>query len=222
MQTGSLPVYLGTILLTLVVLPGTALVAADDRSPTTCGGWDRPLQVVVAVVIAVAAVSAARAHRRFTAVLHLGAVGYGVAVLFVLQGGPDLALTQFLVETLTLVVFVFVLRRLPPTFTRRPLRASQAGPRGVIAAAVGRVRHRGGRWSAAQARTAPPVSQELPRPQLARGAGAATSSTSILVDFRGFDTLGEITVLAVAAMGVASLVLAGRAAAASRPPARPR
>ncbi|MGI8536054.1 MAG: hydrogenase subunit MbhD domain-containing protein [Mycobacteriales bacterium] len=65
-----------------------------------------------------------RAHRRFYAVLMFGTVGYGTAVLFVLQGGPDLALTQFLVETLTLVLFMFVLRRLPANFDRSRERLS--------------------------------------------------------------------------------------------------
>ncbi|MBC7374149.1 MAG: DUF4040 domain-containing protein, partial [Frankiales bacterium] len=129
-QTGSLPVYLGTVLLTLVLLGGTALVTST-RVSADVASYDRPLQAVVGVVIAIAAISTARARRRFTAVLHLGAVGYGVAVLFVLQGGPDLALTQFLVETLALVIFVFVLRRLPASFVRRPLQLSQGLRLGV-------------------------------------------------------------------------------------------
>jgi multicomponent Na+:H+ antiporter subunit A len=213
-QSGSLPVYLGTVLMTLVVLLGGGLLTTRLSGDLTA--WDRPLQVVVAVVVAVAAVATARAHRRFTAVLLLGAVGYGVAVMFVLQGGPDLALTQFLVETLTLVLFVFVLRRLPTSFARHGLRLSQ-GVRLAIALCVGTVVALGV-LVAGQARTAPPASQDYLDRALPEGGGSNVVNV-VLVDFRGFDTLGEITVLAVAAMGVASLVLAGRGAARSRPAA---
>ena len=139
--------------------------------------------------------------------LYLGAVGYGVAVMFVLQGGPDLALTQFLVETLTLVLFVFVLRRLPATFERRRLRMSQA-VRLLVSLAVGAFVTVAVLVSS-QARTAPPASQAYLEQSLPEGGGRNVVNV-ILVDFRGFDTLGEITVLVVAAMGVATLVLAGR------------
>ena len=205
-QTGSLPVYLGMVLLTLVLVPGTALLVGTSIS-SDLRGWDSPLQPVVAVVIAVAAVATASAHRRFTAVLYLGAVGYGTAVLFVLQGGPDLALTQFLVETLALVIFVFVLRRLPSTFSRHRLRLSQ-GVRMAVALSVGAF-VTSGILISSQARTAPPASQTYLDQALPKGGGSNVVNV-VLVDFRGFDTLGEITVLAVAAMGIASLVLAGR------------
>ena len=206
MQTGSLPVYLGLVLLTLVVVPGTALLDRTSIS-TDLRAYDTPLQLVVALGIAAAAVATARAQRRFTAVLYLGAVGYGIAVLFIVQGGPDLALTQFLVETLTLVIFVFVLRRLPSHFTRRRLRLSQAG-RLAVALAVGTFVTCAVLVST-QARTGPAASQAYLDRAYAEGGGSNVVNV-ILVDFRGLDTLGEITVLAVAAMGIASLVLAGR------------
>jgi len=205
-QTGSLPVYLGMVLLTLVGVPGVALVAQTSVTGDL-RAYDTPLQVVVAVVIAVAAVATARAHRRFTAVLYLGAVGYGIAVLFVLQGGPDLALTQFLVETLTLVIFVFVLRRLPSHFTRHRLKLSQTG-RVAVALAVGAFVTTSVLVST-QARTGPAASQAYLDRAFPDGGGSNVVNV-ILVDFRGLDTLGEITVLAVAAMGIASLVLAAR------------
>jgi multicomponent Na+:H+ antiporter subunit A len=205
-QTGSLPVYLGMVLLTLVALPGVALLA-DTRVTSQLKAWDSPMQLVVGVVIAAAAVATAKAHRRFTAVLFLGAVGYGIAVLFVLQGGPDLALTQFLVETLTLVIFVFVLRRLPSHFSHSRLRLSQA-VRLVVALAVG-VFVTTAVLVATQSRTTPAASQAYLDQAYKEGGGSNVVNV-ILVDFRGLDTLGEITVLAVAAMGIASLVLAAR------------
>jgi multicomponent Na+:H+ antiporter subunit A len=154
----------------------------------------------------VAGVGAAAATRRLAAVLLVGAVGYGVATLFVIQGAPDLALTQFLIETLTLVVFGLVLRRLPSRFTPRRWRLSQV-VRAAIAAGVG-VFVAGFALVADAARRRPPVStayleQALPE------AGGRNVVNVILVDFRAFDTLGEVTVLAVAALGFVSLLRLG-------------
>ena len=83
---------------------------------------------------------AATSRGRLRAVMLVGVTGYGVAVLFLLHGAPDLALTQVLVETVTLVVFALVLRKLPKYFTSRPLHVQP-----VVAAGDRRRRRRGGR-----------------------------------------------------------------------------
>ena len=206
-QTGSLPVYLGTVLVTLVVLAGTAFWAGTAVSGDLRLA-DSPLQAGVALAVAVSAVVTARAHRRFTAVLYLGAVGYGIALLFVLQGGPDLGLTQFLVETLTLVLFVFVLRRLPSSFTPHQLRLSQYA-RAAVALGVGAFVTTAVLVTT-QSRTAPPTASQAYLDRSYAEGGGSNVVNVVLVDFRGLDTLGEITVLAVAALGVSSLVLARR------------
>ena len=224
-QTGSLPGYLAVVLLTVLALPGGALLGGVLLGGTGPGGTGLPsgvrladdgLQVVVAVGLVLGALACMRAHRRFTAVLFLGAVGYGVAVLFVLHGGPDLALTQFLVETLALVIFVFVLRRLPDTFGRPAVRSSQ-WLRGAVAVAVGAFVTVAALVSVA-ARDGAPASQAYLDRSYPEGGGNNVVNV-ILVDFRGFDTLGEITVVAVAAMGIASLVLAGRRSRGEAEPA---
>src|SRR5690606_8767470 len=87
--------------------------------------WDYAAQTVFGGMAVVAAVLVARARRRLKAVLLAGISGYVVAAMFLLYGAPDLAVTQVLVETITLVVFVLVLRRLPPYFSDRPLATSR-------------------------------------------------------------------------------------------------
>ena len=124
-QSRSLPLYIAVVLAVAVALPVTALLRLDV-TPVPTAIAESPLQATVAVAIAVAAAGATRARRRFSAVLLLGAVGYGVTLLFVLQGAPDLALTQLLIETLTVVVFVLVLRQMPKRFPTRPVPAGQA------------------------------------------------------------------------------------------------
>jgi multicomponent Na+:H+ antiporter subunit A len=214
-MSGSLPAYLALTLVTMLALPGTALLVTTGL-PSDIRVYDTWLQLAVGVGIALAAVATAFARRRFTAVLFLGAAGYGVAVLYVVHGGPDLALTQFLVETLSLVIFVFALRRLPPAFSGRTIRRVQV-VRALIAGAVG-VLVTAFAVVAVAARRTPPVSQAFLDLAQPKGGGNNVVNV-ILVDFRGFDTLGEITVVAVASMGIAGLVLAGRRAGGEKVPA---
>jgi multicomponent Na+:H+ antiporter subunit A len=207
LQTGSLPVYLMIILATVLLVPGTLLLSqlgvVDDLV------WvDLPMQLPVAVLLVVATLGAVITRRRMGAVLAVGAVGYGVAVLFVIQGAPDLALTQLLIETLALVLFVLVLRHLPLRFS--PGRTSvQRAPRIVLAVLVGVFATVFTLVATSARQPVDPVSDayvELAEP----GAGAENVVNAILVDFRAFDTLGEVVVLTVAGLGVIGLVRAAR------------
>ncbi|GGM50735.1 hypothetical protein GCM10012275_21960 [Longimycelium tulufanense] len=208
-QAGSLPLYLTTILLVVLVGPGTMLLfgttLASPAPPDLVA-----VQLPLAVLVLGAALGVLRARNRLSAVLMVGVVGYGVAGLFVVHGAPDLALTQFLVETLTLVVVVLVLRRMPVRFT--PLERSWRlrWPRWIAALGVGLFV---GTFAvtATAARTVPAVSREYA--DRSEEAGARNVVNAILVDFRALDTLGEISVLAVTAVGVASLVLVTRLSA---------
>ncbi|MET1006249.1 MAG: Na+/H+ antiporter subunit A, partial [Propionibacteriaceae bacterium] len=200
-QRGSLPVYLGSILLVVVLLPGGALLRLTDWP--TVRFADTPAQLLVGAVMVVAGVTAATSRGRLRALMLVGVTGYGVAMLFLLHGAPDLALTQVLVETVTLVVFALVLRKLPKYFTSRPLHSSRWW-RLVIAVIVGAV------VSlitvvASGARTATPVSEAFYEAAYTFGYGKNIVNVT-LVDIRAWDTMGEIAVLVVAATGVASLI----------------
>lgn len=224
-QRGSLPFYLGVILLVLAVGPGVALAAGlvgeagtgqlpgvadaagrDDvlrLGPFVVVPWDRPAQLVIVLVVVVAAILAARARRRLKAVFLAGVAGYGNAALFLLHGAPDLALTQVLCETLTLVVMVLVLRRLPPYFSDRPLAASR-----WVRLAIGVLTGLVVMMFVAAAplvRMHLPVSVDFPEEAETFGGGHNIVNVT-LVDIRAWDTVGEISVLLVAATGVASLV----------------
>ncbi|MFG2012782.1 Na+/H+ antiporter subunit A [Micromonospora sp. NPDC048868] len=201
-QRGSLPFYLGVILLVMITLPGGALLAGMPW-PQQFQLWDTPLQAVAAAVVIVAAVAAARARRRLTAMILVGVAGYGTALLFILHGAPDLALTQFLVETVTIVMFVLVLRHLPAKFSERPIRSSRRG-RIALGVAVGVVTA-GMAYVAAGARIATPISVDFPDEAVSYGGGKNIVNVT-LVDIRAWDTMGEIAVLVVAATGVASLI----------------
>jgi multicomponent Na+:H+ antiporter subunit A len=204
-QNGSLPVYAGVILLTAAALPAGAFVWHG-----TWSGWPRfgsPAEVAIVALLLVAATGAAATRRRFSAAVLLGAVGYAMAGLFALSGAPDLALTQAVVETLSTVVFVLVLRRLPTRFERqstsrrRTVRVLIAG--GVAATVFAFALIAGGAGSPTA------ISNEMVARSVPDGHGRNVVNV-ILVDFRGLDTLGEISVLAVAAIGVVALARAGR------------
>src|SRR5690606_17770214 len=68
----------------------------------------RPAEAAAALMTIAGAISAIRARTTITAVLSLGVTGYGVALTFLFFGAPDLAMTQFSVETLTAVIFTLV------------------------------------------------------------------------------------------------------------------
>ncbi|MFZ9705649.1 MAG: hydrogen gas-evolving membrane-bound hydrogenase subunit E [Ilumatobacteraceae bacterium] len=201
-QSGSLPMYVAVtaVVATAAMLAGLLV----DGFPSTANLVDdAPLTMLVALLVAVFAVATVVVSLRFTAALLLGGAGYGIAVLFVMRGAPDLALTQLLVETLTIVIFLLALRVMP----RRFAPTSQWVPRWarvMVALAIGVVVPCFA-MLVRESREAPSVAEDY----FARSvdeAGGANVVNVILVDFRGFDTMGEITVLAVAALGVVNLV----------------
>ena len=204
-QSGSLPVYSGVILMAAALLPGLALVLGWDRpGPPALGGW---ADLAVALLLVMTALGAAVVRRRFSAAIILGAAGYAMAGLFVLMGAPDLALTQAVVETLATVVFVLVLRRLPDEFERQSTIGRRV-VRGVASVLVGLSVFV---FALAAADITPddPVSEEMVARSVPDAHGANVVNV-ILVDFRALDTMGEISVLAVASIGAVALARAGR------------
>jgi multicomponent Na+:H+ antiporter subunit A len=206
-QSGSLPVYAGVILSTAAAAPGAALLLGRVSViwPDLGHAQDAP---IVALLL-VAAFGAALVRRRFAAALFLSVVGYAMAALFVVYGAPDLALTQVTVETLSTVVFVLVLRRLPERFERQSSSRRRVG-RVMIAGAVGAVVFA---FALVAAGFRPPatVSDLMVDRAVPDGHGHNVVNVT-LVDFRGFDTLGEITVLAAASIGAVALARARRRA----------
>ncbi|MFW0789310.1 Na+/H+ antiporter subunit A [Gordonia sp. CPCC 205333] len=205
-QRGSLPITIGIILLTTIALP-VAMLFTGSRNTLSIKGFENAAQIVIAAVIVTAGITATLLRNRLAAVIVVSVTGYGCAALFALYGAPDLALTQFLVETLTLVIFVLVLRKLPaepePRHSTgfRPLRAALAVAFGATLVGIG--------LFAAAARDSTPVQVDLPGAAYTFGHGANAVNV-ILVDIRAWDTLGEVSVLIVAATGVASMVFRNR------------
>ncbi|WP_457967889.1 Na+/H+ antiporter subunit A [Arthrobacter sp. D1-29] len=204
-QRGSLYFYLAVILTVAFALPMTALVLANKPLPEGLYFIDpnSPLQIVAGAGIVIGALAAVKANKRFLAVLMVSVTGYGIALMFALQGAPDLALTQMLVETIILVAFLLALRSLPAE-----LRDRTGGKYRVVRVIIGLAFGATMVFAAIYAmgaRVATPVSLEFPRLAYEGGGGLNIVNVT-LVDIRVWDTFGEITVLALAATGVASLI----------------
>ena len=201
-QRGSLPVYVGTIFVVFVAAEGTALLAGSDWQ-AQLDAYQTPMQLVVAPVMIAAGLVAVRAQKRYTGVVLVSVTGLGMVLLFATSGAPDLALTQILVETVTLVAFALVLRRIP---SRMGEHNASVWPvaRAVLAAAVG-VTMAFVAIVATAARSVKPISESFPDLAYELGHGKNVVNVA-LVDLRGWDTMGELSVLILAATGVASLV----------------
>ncbi|PAY24193.1 Na+/H+ antiporter subunit A [Dietzia natronolimnaea] len=203
-QRGSLPLTLGIILVTLVLFPFISLLAGT-REGLRMELSANPVVLIVMIPMALAAVAAAVLRNRLAAVICMSVTGYGLAVIFAFHGAPDLALTQALVETLLMVAFVLVLRTMPAEV---PLSHGYRRLRAWLGIGVGLLVVVTGAY-AINARQHPAVSLDFPDIAYRIGNGANAVNVT-LVDIRAWDTLGEITVLLVAATGVASLVFRNR------------
>lgn len=162
----------------------------------------RLYEVLLAALVIASIVFTVRATSRLAAIAILGVAGYAVAIFFAIYGAIDLAITQFLIETLTVVVFVFVLYKLPGYMKLSP---GLHRYRDAIIALVG-----GGTMTIVILLvTNYPLVSELKlffaenSYVLAKGRNVVNV---ILVDFRALDTLGEITVLSIAALGVFAMM----------------
>jgi multicomponent Na+:H+ antiporter subunit A len=164
------------------------------------------MELVLVVIAATGAVATLLIRSRLAGVAAVGATGIAVALIFMWYGGPDLAMTQIAVETLSVMVLVLVFVVLPPV-VRRSTRWRRVRD-GIVAIAVGGL-------MTVLVLAASSVSGDRPVADFYREASVPEAFgrnivNVILVDFRAADTLGEITVVAVAALGVAALMAAAR------------
>jgi multicomponent Na+:H+ antiporter subunit A len=201
-QQGQLRVYVRITLLAASALILLALShAIGDFSLTTMvpPGF---FETMVVLLMSVSALAALRAKSRLAAILCLGGVGYSVAFLFVAYGAPDLAITQLLVETLTVVLFSFVILKLPQIreISRRRTRSLDA-----VVAAIAGIAMTLVVWKSVHVRTHESISAGLIERSATEAFGRNVVNV-ILVDFRALDTMGEILVLALACLGVTALL----------------
>lgn len=202
LQCGSLRRYLqimvmtAWVLFTLSFLRSGLKLDLGDMAPVT------PPLLGLCVLIVLAAISASLSRSRLGAVAAMGVVGFSVALLFVYFGAPDLAMTQLVIETLSVVLLVSAFYYLPPIVVRsgRGMHVRDA----ILSLLVG------GMITvliliAQGVQLTEPISSYFAKTSVPVAHGRNIVNV-ILVDYRGLDTLGEITVLAVAGIGSLALL----------------
>ena len=200
-QNGYLRLYLLVVLAAALVTVGHAFLRHGFPAMPEATGL-RFHEVFVAALVLAAAMAAVRTSSRLGAIAALGVVGYGVGVLFALFGAPDLAMTQFIVETLLVILFVFAFYRMPryaalSSYGSRARDSAVAAGMGALMTALTLV--------ATTVEWHPPISEYFGDAAVIEANGRNVVNV-ILVDFRAMDTLGEIAVVAVAAIGVFALL----------------
>ena len=203
-MTGSLRLYMLIILGTLVLFSFIFMyntngftVDFSDLAEITI------LEMVVVLAIIVAAIGTLFSNHNVAAILILGITGYGVTILFVLYRAPDLALTQLVIETITMVLFLLCFYHFP-RLTKRNESKSTKTFNLIVSVSFGLLMTLIG-ISALSSPWFDKISEYFIETSLPIGGGKNIVNV-ILVDMRGFDTLFEIAVLGLAGLAVYSLI----------------
>ena len=184
-------------------------IAPRDILPATDVLPGAPETVLILLMI-VSTYVTVRVRNRLGAIVSLGVVGVSVTLFYVFFSAPDLALTQLLIEVLTVVLLVLVFTKLPPD-TRPPMQKLKQTRNVLVALAAGAFGFFLVLFNTSEAmQAAQSISGYFLHNAVPKGNGTNVVNV-ILVDFRAFDTMGEITVLALAALGGYALLNAPRA-----------
>jgi multicomponent Na+:H+ antiporter subunit B len=180
-----------------------------------------PLIIALIAFMLLAALIAVETHDLLSAVIAVGAAGFALSTIDLLLGAPDLAITQVVVEIIVLVVLVRLVVTRTDTSALRPedaLRTAVAllGAGVVLVAvfaAVGGFSTHGtvppfGRGVLTH-QASDPIPPGVGEQYLARAPteiGAANAVMSVVLDYRGYDTLGEATVIFVSIIGAYAML----------------
>ncbi|HKJ98121.1 MAG TPA: monovalent cation/H+ antiporter subunit A [Desulfotignum sp.] len=204
LQNGSLQRYLFLLISATLVLGAVpfAVSRIPVLGPVAASPLD-PVTLVMGLILIIGAVATVRTHRnRILSIIMLSTVGLVVSLAFTRFSAPDLALTQISVEVVTIILLMMALHLLPTT---TPEESSKARKRrdSILAVLAG-----GGAAALAMAILTRPYDtiSDFFLAESVPGGGGTNVVNVILVDFRGFDTLGEITVLAIAGLIIYALL----------------
>src|SRR5690554_778701 len=201
LQNGYMRNYILVMLLTLIALVGNSLLIRHSLDISFAFDM-RFHEVMVTMLMVLGALFATIVRSRLSAVVSVGIMGFSIALIFIMFSAPDLGITQLLVETLTVILLVLVLFRLPrfsrlSTPLERVRDVTVAGCVGVLITLLVL-----SAWGVDQF---VPISAYMIENSVPLAHGRNIVNV-ILVDYRALDTLGEIFVLALAAIGVVAML----------------
>ncbi|WMC10584.1 putative monovalent cation/H+ antiporter subunit A [Oceanimonas pelagia] len=202
LQNGYMTNYILTILITAIGLLVYAFWAHDAFVYALSFEGVRFYEVIICLLMLVAVVYASATHLRLGSVAAVGVLGFAMALIYVFFSAPDLAITQVLVETLTVILLVLVLFRLPgfQDLSSPGVRWRDAAVAGVFGVLVTMMV-----LTVNQSSLGGGISDYLVANSYEVAHGRNIVNV-ILVDYRALDTLGEIFVLALAAIGVSAMI----------------
>jgi len=205
LHNGSISRYLAIFTVTVLAYGTWAFFGGTFTSGTRPLLPVGPVEAIFFLLLVVATAGLVNVHRsRFRALIVISICGLVVSMMFVRFSAPDLALTQLTVEVVTVILLLLALNYLPkqsPILSSTPMRLRD----GAIALAAG-----GGAGALAYAI----LTRDMSLPSISEyhvansyiGGGGNNVVNVILVDFRGFDTMGEIVVLGIAALVIFAIV----------------
>ncbi len=194
--------FIAILAATMVVKEGFKL---ELDNLAEIGIWE----VILSIIIVIGSITALFVKSRMTSIILLGAVGYTVSLFYVLFRAPDLALTQLVIETVSVALFLLCFYHLPKKKNEERIRFKI--PNLVISIGVGVIVTLIA-ISAHSTKLYDSIAHYYVENTYIEAAGKNMVNV-ILVDFRGFDTMFEITVLAIAAIGIFTMIklrLSGR------------
>ncbi|WP_057912154.1 Na+/H+ antiporter subunit A [Peribacillus muralis] len=205
LMTGSLRTYLLSVFLFFILSLGFTIYwkdafTLDTKHFAPIGFYE----LLLAGVIVAAAIAILFAKSRLTSIIILGAVGYAISLFFVLLRAPDLALTQLVIETISVSLFLLCFFHLPLLASRKEERMTFRLNNAMISIGVGVIvtlialsAHSNKLFDSISSYYLENAYKE---------AGGKNVVNVILVDFRGLDTMFEITVLSIAALGIFAMI----------------
>lgn len=201
-QSGYLRNYLAIIIIATLSLVAWKLSQSNVGTNVDFILPFNPIIVMVSLLMIVSVIVAVTTQSKLTAIIALGVIGFGAALYFAIYSAPDLAITQLLVETLTVVIFSWVIKKIGAFHEYSKVKTRLFD--GLIALLAG-VTVTSLVLKSKALQLSRPISDEMTTLSYPEGKGSNVVNV-ILVDFRALDTLGEITVLAIAAIGVWALL----------------
>ncbi|MFO7573418.1 MAG: hydrogen gas-evolving membrane-bound hydrogenase subunit E [Gaiellaceae bacterium] len=202
-----------------ILVPGgilmlLGLAATPTTGSYTPGSLDRGdiALVLVLLTAALAAVATTLPRQHLTLLLVAASVGFSLAVVYAFLGGPNVALVAALVETTFTLLFIGIFALMPRASLRRLAALRTPATRRWRDPLIGGAAALGAFLVVWGALSRPSVGDSVAEEhvRLTPDAHAKDIVTAILTDFRGLDTLGEITVVAIAFFGIATLLRRGR------------
>jgi len=204
LQSGYLRNYISMVVLAFSFLMALAFVKGELLYPLLAEDPLEGLEVFETIIFAFVTVAVAylfTLRSRLIVTATFGIIGYSIALAYTLYSAPDVAITQFLAETLTLILLILIIHRLPSYTLKKPIARVKYLPAailfGVTMAITSFIMLNQDKDSALQS--------YFLENSIGEGKGQNAVNV-ILVDFRALDTLGEITVLTVTMIGIIALL----------------